>query len=282
MGKNPLVPSLFSEGWARYAVSRTLQHEAPQSMELYLFCVLRLAIDGRNRPGRLRRIVKADPANWAWAMTALTWLQQSAWLSIPVLTLGLGLMQAARSMIGPPWIWETVHYLLDRLQEHVFEQQVGTPLHYHRVTLFRYVRLRPSFCRWPWSGWLVPVERSGHTTRKSRSVFLAPDDADRVEGIAGQTWAQKSVVIVENLPDLSGTHSLRLLEEYAHKTWVSVEWLQSRTQHARSFRGIPVEVKGRLWGVIVLDSRSPTAIDQNAVKVYRLIGRYLGKLLERA
>jgi GAF domain-containing protein len=209
-------------------------------------------------------------------------LQQTAWLIIPLLTVGLGLMQVARSMAGPPWIWETVHYLLDRFQEHVFEKQVGTPLHYHRVTLFRHIRLRRSLCRWPWSGWLVPVERSGHTTRKSRAAFLAPDDADRAEGIAGQTWAQKRVVIVEDLPDISGTPSLGLLEDYARKTWVSVEWLQNRSQHARSFCGIPVEVKGRLWGVIVLDSRSPDAIDQDAVKVHSLIGRYLGKLLERA
>jgi hypothetical protein len=84
------------------------------------------------------------------------------------------------------------------------------------------------------------------------------------------------------LPDINGFPSLAQLGDYAQKTWVSIEWLQRRSQHSRAFCGIPVEVKGRMWGVIVLDSRSPDAIDQEAVNVYRLVGRYLGKLLERA
>jgi hypothetical protein len=129
---------------------------------------------------------KADPTQWHLATGVLTWAQQSAWISIPLLTAGLALMQVVRSMIGPPWVWDTVHYLLDKFQEHVFEGQSG-PLHHHRVTLFKYTRRRLWFCRWPWSGWLVPVERSGHTTRRSHTVFLTPDDADQAEGIAGQT-----------------------------------------------------------------------------------------------
>ena len=72
-----------------------------------------------------------------------------------------------------------------------------------------------------------------------------------------------------------------LVTEYARRTWIAPAWLSTRRQHARSFCGIPVEVKGRLWGVIVLDSRSPDAIDQETSRVYNLIGRYLGKLLER-
>jgi GAF domain len=175
-----------------------------------------------------------------------------------------------------------VHYLLDTFREHAFEKERGAPLHYNRVTLFKHVRFRWALCKWPWSGWLIPMERSGHTTQKSRTAFLVPDNADLVQGIAGQTWAQNSVVMVNELPDLNGSPSPERFDEYARKTWVSVRWLQRRSQHGRAFCGIPVEVKGRMSGVIVIDSRSPDAIDQEAVKVYRLVGRYLGKLLERA
>lgn len=74
-----------------------------------------------------------------------------------------------------------------------------------------------------------------------------------------------------------------VLAEYAQRTWIAETWvLQKQRRHARSFCGIPVQVKGKLWGVIVLDSHNPEAIDQNADKFYRLIGRFLGKLLERA
>jgi GAF domain len=225
---------------------------------------------------------KADPKNWPWAGVSLAWLQETAWLFIPLFTVGLGLLQVLRSATGPPWIWQHVHYLLNTFREHVFEKERGVPLHYNRVTLFKHVRFRWALCKWPWSGWLIPMERSGHTTQRSRTAFLVPDNADLVQGIAGQTWAQNRVVMVNELPDLNESPAPELFEQYARKTWVSVRWLQSRSQHGRAFCGIPVEVKGRMWGVIVIDSRSPDAIDQEAVNVYRLVGRYLGKLLERA
>ena len=226
--------------------------------------------------------VKADPSRWQLVSDLLIWLQQYAWVTVPSLTVALGLMQLARLTIGPPWVWDTVHYLLDNFREYVFEGESG-PLHHHRVTLFKYTRMRFRLCRWPWSGWLVPVERSGHTTRRSRTIFLAPDDADQAEGIAGQTWAQNRVVVVNGLSDINENPSRDMLAEYAQQTWIPETWvLQKQRQHARSFCGIPVQVKGKLWGVIVLDSRNPEVIDQNADKFYRLIGRFLGKLLERA
>lgn len=45
---------------------------------------------------------KADPSRWELASGFLTWLQQNAWVSVPFLTVALGLMQVVRSMIGPP------------------------------------------------------------------------------------------------------------------------------------------------------------------------------------
>ena len=224
---------------------------------------------------------KADPSRWRLLSEILEWLQQTAWVTTPSLAIVLILTPVIRTMISPPWVWDTVHHLLDRFQEYVFEKESG-PLHHHRVTLLKYTRLRLRLCRWPWSGWLVPVERSGHTTRRNRTTFLAPDDADQAEGIAGQTWARNRVVVVNALPEISENPPCDVLAEYTERTFVVVAWWQRHRQHARSFCGIPVEVKGKLWGVIVLDSRNPEGIDENAIRFYSLIGRFLGKLLERA
>jgi hypothetical protein len=128
----------------------------------------------------------------------------------------------------------------------------------------------------------MPVERSGHTTRRKISVFLAPDDADRAEGIAGQTWAQNQVVLVSDLPSLEGNAvPQEVIKEYARSTWISEEWAHCRRPQARSFCGIPVEVKGKLWGVIVIDSRGTKIAGRTSVQVYTLVGRFLGKLLEK-
>jgi hypothetical protein len=128
----------------------------------------------------------------------------------------------------------------------------------------------------------MPVERSGHTTRRRISIFLAPDDADRAEGIAGQTWAQNQVVLVSDLPSLEGNDvSQEIIQEYARRTWISEDFAHSRRPQARSFCGIPVEVKGKLWGVIVIDSRGTKVAGTRSVRLYTLVGRFLGKLLEK-
>ena len=114
----------------------------------------------------------------------------------------------------------------------------------------------------------------------NESAFRIPDAADRVEGIAGRTWAKKGVVSVGNLPD---PHSSPADErEYATSTYVSITWLRRRRgQQARSLVGIPMEVKGRIWGVLVLDSRDPTVIGQKTIRAYYSIASILASLLEK-
>lgn len=146
----------------------------------------------------------------AWfpaAVRTLTWSQNNAWLLIPILTVVVGFAQVVRRTLGAPWVWAVVHSLLDILQKRAFGEEPEAPLHHHRATLFRHVTWKFCLRRWPWSGWLVPVERSGHATRRSSVFFRAPDDADRAEGVAGQTWACSGVIFRDNLPNLDGTAS---------------------------------------------------------------------------
>ncbi len=230
--------------------------------------------------------LKADPVSWAskWAFAGgvVSSLQNSAWLTLPGLTLFLGVAQLARSMIGPPWVWDAVHQVLDLFRGRVFRGEAHDPLHYHRVTLFKHVGWRWCLERWPWSGWLVPVERSAHTTRTTKVVFRAPDQADRSECVAGQTWSRNKMVVATGLPNLQIAPTDADFLDYSTRTWVAVPWLRREPPSARSFAGVPVEVKGKLWGVIVLDSRGENAIKTKSVTLYyRLVAPFLSKLLER-
>lgn len=49
-----------------------------------------------------------------------------------------------------------------------------------------------------------------------------------------------------------------------------------------SIVAIPIERRGKMWGVIVLDSRYPEGVTDKAVEDYRLTVALVGHLLERA
>jgi hypothetical protein len=57
-----------------------------------------------------------------------------------------------------------------------------------------------------------------------------------------------------------------------------------RLAAARSYLGIPIEVKGKRWGVVVLDSRDPNGIkppDGVTYATYKVMAKFLERLLER-
>ncbi|NUQ01148.1 MAG: GAF domain-containing protein [Armatimonadetes bacterium] len=197
--------------------------------------------------------------------------------------------EALRARIGEPVTWRGVQETLDAVRDQIFEK--GQPAHQNRATLFRFVNwcwvmphcldpertlwrlLKPTgkawkpwtwrwSCaeyRWPWSGWLVPVARSGHLTQKTKTRFLAPDDG-QAEGVAGYAWTTKETVTICNLPDLNDESRIddNAVETYAAQTHTSVDWVRARRAQkgnfARSLVGIPVLVKQKPWGVIVVDS----------------------------
>lgn len=219
--------------------------------------------------------------------SAIAWIQGTAWITIITFSLMSGLGRLIRRFVGAPWVWEAIHHLLDQMQRLAFQKlPAGTaPPHHHRATLFKSVpwyRVPPRL--WSCRRWLVPVERSGHTTRECRVAFKIPDRADDVEGVAGRTWALNQVHVIRSLPDLwaTGDADEQATSDYAKRTYVSPAWVRAQRPQARSYCGIPVEVRGRLWGVLVLDSRDPGVLDPtDAHGVFTVIGRLLSKLLER-
>jgi hypothetical protein len=140
--------------------------------------------------------------------------------------------------------------------------------------------------RWPWSGWFVPVIRSGHTDQRSRTRFWASREfPESVEGIPGLVLARNRVMVLNRLPNLHDSPSENDFDEYAKLTSVSKEWLKQRIENdrrcARSFCGIPVEVENKFWGVIVIDSELEELPNSEELrKVYGLFGRLLGNMLE--
>ena len=231
--------------------------------------------------------LKAEPSKigWEWGSSIVKSLQGEAYWLIPCSLILVGLLSLLQKEIGAPWVWDHVHFLLDRIQEVAFPPTlVSGDLHHHRVTLFKYSTFCFVWKKWPWTGWLHAVERSGHSTRRRSVCFRAPDDADHAEGVAGIAWARKGAVILNNLPDLYEANLAdKKLESYAKATRVSPGMLKHRLPHSRSFYAIPVESKNRIWGVIVIDSRSPEIKTATEIAAsFSLIGKYLGKLLEKA
>lgn len=222
-----------------------------------------------------KQILPVGLANYA------TGLQQTAWITLPLLVVLSGILGLLRKHLGSPWLWDTVHHHLDVIRKAAFDIQPGDGGHYHRATLFKFQQWRWCWKKWPWDGYLVPVERSGHTTRSGVSVFRAPDQADQCEGIAGRAWANNQLVTVSGLPALSNAAPQEDFEIYSRNTGVSIEWLRQRLPQARSLCGVPIDVKGRPWGVLVLDSRSPTGLKPEGAVMYEPTSRLLAKILER-
>lgn len=245
-------------------------------------------------------LAKETPAqidNWPVVKSAVSWLfANNAWIAM-----GLAVLVAAAKLVkerlDSTWVWSAVQAIIDRIQVESFAGQPGYA-HHHRATLFRYRKYQwwPFPARhwlWPWgtgrwpcSGWLVPVVRSGETGQRAPSYFLAPpEDADKFEGVAGHVWFMNKEVALEAGGALQGGATDAAITDYAGKTFVSETWARKELSKgktlAASFRGIPIEGKaGTKWGVLVLDSRDAKAAVDAKINIAPY-GYCLGKLLER-
>jgi hypothetical protein len=250
-------------------------------------------------------ILKTEPQRWEWAPPlhdGFAWVQVQAWWLLLVIGIVGGIGKYSSSIAGPPWVWESVQMVLDRFRREAFRRAEEDAIHQHRVTLFKKTNWlwwvwppRGACCWWPWgagrgprSGWLVPIVRSGFTTQRTNTVFLAPDDADNAEGVAGVAWSKQKVYPISKLPDLLADPSPAAIAEYARQAKVSENWIRMRLKQGkpcpRSMCGIPVEVGGDVWGVIVLDSRDGDGIKSSS-HIYQayvdMVPLFLGELLKR-
>jgi hypothetical protein len=209
------------------------------------------------------------------------------WLILVCMAVILPAAQFVRQQIGSLWVWEHLAIVLDKLQEVIHAGNQIDAVHHHRVTLFRYRKFWLCFrlCS-PWSGWLVSVARSGHTTLNHRVVFRAPDDADAAEGIAGLAWSRNHPFTVDNLPLLNTGSDNAEIANYAVRTNVSEREVKRRIVRpgplARSYYAQQLRVKDKVWGVLVFDSISPAVPNVDAItQAYFVLGKTLSKLVEK-
>lgn len=223
-------------------------------------------------------VMKQDPKDYSDPVAAsfITTVKAHAWLIVFVLPLVVIVLELVRKWVGEPWAHKALHKIMDKMRLDVFKIDGNDPEHDYRVTLFRYQRFH--LWAWlfphcgsrgwhPWSGWLVPVARSGIITQSSTSVFLAHDSGN-VEGIPGLAWIRADTFEgPENLPALRKDSKDEEIKEYAERMWVEAGWIKKRLKAGKvcplSFLGLRVECKGKPWGVLVLDGKKAGCISLN-------------------
>lgn len=212
---------------------------------------------------------------------------EPAWWVPLVLYLSHAAAQRLAKMT-PSSAWRTIHTVLDKLRAQAFPKSNSgpPPAHLNRVTLFQYRGMRMRLCRYPWTGWLVPVERSGHVTKYTDTVFRASDSGE-VEGVAGEIWRSGQPVAKLNLPDVNESSTEAEINLYAENTLVGAEWVRNRIREKKLLPnhiwGVPVELKGTVWGVLVFDSRSKETRDESQLLAdlehYKTVASCIGQIL---
>jgi hypothetical protein len=212
--------------------------------------------------------LKADESKlWPFLADIVIAIRNSAWYTLPIVIIVAGISVRIRKALGNRRTWKVVQVLLDHYWQESFAKDKDTkddPHHFHRVTMFKHCRLH--FGKWPFSGWMVPVARSGHSTKSGIRHFKASlSNPDQAEGVAGRAFAYQKMVPVYDLPHLNVARTNDDdVKRYAEKSFLSIRKIEkdcnSDRPTSRSLLGIPVEVKGKPWGAIVLDSHHPKEI----------------------
>lgn len=232
-------------------------------------------------------LLKADlsglPTAFKWIADVVAWTKGAAWFLVPS---ALFLAWAAflfRKWLGDPAVIQVVHDLLTDYRNKVISDRASGFEHHHRVTLFRHKEWAWVRRCWPWNGWLIPVIRSGQTTRNPSCRFRASsDDPERAEGVAGLAWVSDKDIEITQLPDVSFPNATdEAVAKYAANTGLDAATIRKMRPHARSFYATRVHVQNKLWGVMVIDSKNDTLRRRKIDSEYEAIYPSLSVLLRR-
>lgn len=243
----------------------------------------------------------------AWLKTHLQGYKELFGGNWPLWAIAIGILIYVLGFVGgrvrSAKDWRVIQYILDKAQEIAYPDQVGNGenKHDHRVTLFRHQQWavvnhwsKNEYPIWskvwpwgkmrPWSGWLVPVKRSGHTSKRSKTRFLAMESGES-EGICGTAWSSDRTQIVQNLPMLSAKnkHNRRKYSENSNCPIEMVNHIMDNNGASPpcSLGAIPVRVQGRPWGVLVFDSKSPIGVRESIEADFQITVGAIEQLLEK-
>ena len=230
-------------------------------------------------------LIKVSPSTVGFDSDAATdkAIQEMALVAFPLLLIAVPILDSLRRWSERKTLWPLVKEILEEFRKQIYPGSKD-PVHLHRVTLFKRSRwvARITFFKKPRFGWLKIIESSGHTMRNSKTVFYAPNDPDNAEGIAGIAWASNTIIYKEELPDVKDKScSEEKIREYSQASNTPIEMVKEKRPVSRSLCGIPVEVKGVVWGVLVVDSRQPQIPKDLIERHYALTAKFLSRILER-
>lgn len=225
-------------------------------------------------------------------------------LSVFLLFLGFALSKLKRD----PEITRSIESILDETRRELFttDALVSAPeMHCHRITVFKYstwcfmsrlVYFRKFQNRrlYPWSGWLVPVARSGHITRDGKTVFHVDVNGAVSEGFAGRAYLRATKteqaggsILHATMPILTigDPSSVKAYSECVYQSQDDVKLRHDRrpVQYG-CLAAIPLCVAGRPWGAVVLDSVTPDGVilpQADGIKLYRQFTSLLDRFIQR-
>jgi hypothetical protein len=211
------------------------------------------------------------PKDWAFTLQEFASWHTNWGPAVIVIAVGALTVIEAYRRFNDPWKWKAIQSCLDGLSQVVF---AGAPYqdgfeHEHRITTFRLQRgclqlLKPCTERW-----FVPIARSGSLKKKTRSIFRYSDNPKCIEGIVGRAWCQPGKWYQpSHIPELSSSMTPQAEADYVNKTNYSIDKARAKRYDARSYAAITMELRGNLWGVLVLDSTCDTTPNMKAAKTF--------------
>lgn len=194
--------------------------------------------------------------------TPILYLRGVAFAVLPLATLAVALLSHIKMRLRFSDRERVVKSLLNSFLAEGFDGADATTT--HRVTLFKHTRwLIFPFCIFerknPYAGWLLPYERAGEFSLGTGVKFYAPkDNPDKFEGVVGFAFGTGNCEYIPNLPDLAQSSSRAQIKKYAKATNMPEGYVKQRLKKnkrmPRSFWGMPIEVDGKRWGVLLVDS----------------------------
>jgi len=219
-----------------------------------------------------------------WVPTNLVeWVANNAFYLVPSLLVSVAVLQLLEYRVHRFQARRRLRVLLESVLERFRDRLLPTTLRadpppHHRLTVFKANRRQSK---------LRIVARSAEPTRGSKTYWrIDPDDQSKCEGVAGAGWYLDSVITrpgsnESELPDVSGHCTAEEVLDYAKRTWCTPEQVRKHRWGARSFAALTIRVKGRRWGVLVLDSVSPQGASTRIRTMYQFAADILGDIIEQ-
>lgn len=177
---------------------------------------------------------------------------------------------------------EGLHSILDYVVRRHFKKQ-DTENHVYRATVFS-VRS----C-WPFGSWLGIAGRSGNRYPKRTTVFsIDPNSKEHNTGIAGECCWRNGQTIIRQLPDASETNCPpEVIDDYLTLGFSDRQEFKTMNVRSRVFLATGIRVKGKVWGILILDTTDPSKypkqvgkhgqdLDFAAVAIGSLVARQWG------